>query len=404
MARTRDDVVAVSLLLLMTAAVFAPVTAFVAGEDDYRSHLRAVGWLVQGQPFRDFVVDWPHCLFHVLTLWTYQLIPGITVIEAGIVVALAAYLAGALASYVLLSLLAGRAHGLRASLLLAALALALMLVAPVNLLTPDNRYLGYLVPHAYHNPTMVVLKPAALAVFYLACRFFDPRPLGRPLAWGLAAGVATILCVLAKPSYLMALAPALALAAAYARQARRPVHWRPLLFGILLPLTLVMGLQARLLSAKRGVLIAPLAVFHEWDRILDPATTEHLALKLLLSILFPLAVYLAWLPETRRTFHLNLAWLSFAVGAAYTYLLAEPPPDTGNGNFTWSAQITVFVLFVASTAFLLERARQPGARPLATTAGLALLSVLFGLHFVCGLQWYSLHTGWLPMRYIIAVW
>ena len=287
------------------------------------------------------------------------------------------------------------------------LSLALMLVMPINLLTPTNRYLGYFIPHAYHNPTMVVLKPLALVLFYVSARLFDARPLPHPIAYTAGAAVATVACLLAKPSYAMALLPALALLSAHALWRGAPMQWRPLLYGIVVPTVVGVGVQTVLMTrnVRRGFVFAPLGVFHEWARILNPAADKNLLLKLVLSILFPLAAYWCGLRLARRTPYLNLAWLTFAVAASYSYLLAEAGADMGLGNFTWCGQIAVFVLFVASAVFLLGWAtRDAPERSSGMTAGLAVAGLVFVLHLVSGLEWYGLHTGWLPMGYIIAVW
>jgi hypothetical protein len=404
-SKLRVDLLAIGLLLVLTAVLFLPVAAFVVGEDDYRSHLIGLNNLLLGEPFRLFVVQAPHFLFHLLVLAVYRAAPGTSLTSAAFVVAVAAYLAGALAIYGLFSALLGRAKSLRTAMLYATLSLALMLVMPINLLTPGNRYLGYLIPHAYHNPTIVVLKPLALVLFYVSARCFDARPLPRPVAYTAGAAIATLLAVLAKPSYVIALAPALSLVAAHALWRGAPVHWRLLVYGVLLPIALGVGVQMTFMSARRSFVFAPLAVFHEWARLINPAAASHLPLKFLLSILFPLAVYVCCLRLARGALYLNLAWLTFAVGAAYTYLLAESGNDLGLGNFTWSAQITVFVLFVASAVFFLGWATRDAPRgSVAATATIALVGLVFVLHLVSGLEWYGLHTGWLPMGYIIAVW
>jgi hypothetical protein len=76
---------------------------------------------------------------------------------------------------------------------------------------------------------------------------------------------------------------------------------------------------------------------------------------LLLFIAFPLAVYIAYFRRARADLALNLAWLSMGAGVAITYLLVEVPGQS-NGNFTWSGQIALLILFTISAGFLL---RQP---------------------------------------------
>jgi hypothetical protein len=406
-ARLRIDALAAGLLLTLTAALFLPVTTFVVGEDDYRTHLRGLNNLILGQPFGEWVVNAPHFLFHLLVLAVYRASPDLMLTGAASTVALAGYLAGSLAIYWLFSALVGRAASYRTGLLYAALSLALMLVMPINLLTPTNRYLGYFIPHAYHNPTMVVLKPLALAVFYASARLFDARPLSHPIAFTAGAAAATLASLLAKPSYVMALLPALVLLSVHARWRGATVHWRPLAYGIVLPAVVGVGAQIVFVSrnVRRGFVLAPLGVFHEWARILNPAADQNLLLKLVLSVLFPLAACWCGRRLARGAPYLGLAWLTFGVGAAYSYLLAEAGADIGFGNFTWCGQVSVFVLFVASAVFVLGWAtRDAQGSWRRTTACLVAVGLVFVLHLVSGLQWYGLHTGWLPMGYIIAVW
>ncbi|MNL66026.1 hypothetical protein D3C87_1904350 [compost metagenome] len=61
---------------------------------------------------------------------------------------------------------------------------------------------------------------------------------------------------------------------------------------------------------------------------------------------------------------LSLAWLCFAFGAAYTYLLAESGTRIVDGNFFWSGSTILFILFTTSMIFLL---RQRPAEQTSTT-------------------------------------
>ena len=51
---------------------------------------------------------------------------------------------------------------------------------------------------------------------------------------------------------------------------------------------------------------------------------------------------------------LQLAWLSFLLGAFYSYTLVESAKWSA-GNFTWSGNITAFTLFVGSVVFWLRQ-------------------------------------------------
>src|SRR6185436_5761371 len=90
-----------------------------------------------------------------------------------------------------------------------------------------------------------------------------------------------------------------------------------------------------------------------------PRSLPKLALKLVLSIAFPLIVTLTHLRAAARDRPLKLAWLTFAFGALYTYFLAELGPRLRDGNFLWSGQVTCLILVASSMAFLLRQVDWP---------------------------------------------
>jgi hypothetical protein len=112
--------------------------------------------------------------------------------------------------------------------------------------------------------------------------------------------------------------------------------------------------------------------------------------RIALAVIFPATVYLAHRRRAIREPSLNLAWLVFAVGVAYAYLLSETGDRAGHGNLTWSGQIAGFILFVASTLFALRNVGTGGGN----RAALAACAAAFALHFVCGV-YFLLHPTWL---------
>ena len=83
-------------------------------------------------------------------------------------------------------------------------------------------------------------------------------------------------------------------------------------------------------------------------------------IKLLASMLFPLAVYGLHFPAARSVASLNLAWLTFGVAFAYAALLAERGEQMKYGNFCWSAQLALLILFVESVVFLMGQVGHRG--------------------------------------------
>jgi hypothetical protein len=131
--------------------------------------------------------------------------------------------------------------------------------------------------------------------------------------------------------------------------------------------------------APAEVVLAPLSVVFLYTR----RSVPMVAVKLVLSVVFPLAVALGFRREAWRDVPLRLAWLAFLAGTAYAYGLAETGPRRVHGNFLWSAQVANLVLFAASVRFALARAGDAEPRR-GRTAVLALCAVAFALHVASG--------------------
>lgn len=378
--------------MLAALALFRPVVAFVIHEQvDYANHLAYLRDVLDGGPVGTLLSYFPHFLYHGLVYVVSRFGPSL--MDASLVVALAGYGLGALMVYTALVRFAGRPSAIGGAASLAAAALALMLAMPVNLFTPDNLYLGYIVTHAYHNPTMVTLKPLALLVSMLAAGIFSSRGWHPPL--GIVALVA-VLCVAAKSSYALALLPALAVMTADAVIRRQSVEWARLA-AVAAPTAAVLGAQALLFRHTSGIIWAPLAVMQAWAGTINPLADDGLGAKLALSILFPAAVVIVCWPAVRHDRYLRLSWLAFGAGAFYTYFLAESGERLGHANFTWSGQITAFILFVASAACAIRFVRDSGGR----LRGL-LLAAVFSLHLASGWHWYQIHVNAVWMGDIIT--
>jgi hypothetical protein len=125
------------------------------------------------------------------------------------------------------------------------------------------------------------------------------------------------------------------------------------------------------------------------------ARSGWVAPKLLLSILVPAAVVLIYRKAAAKDTALGFAWLSFAIGCAYSYLLAETGSRTFHGNLWWSAQITLLLLFYASLRFCLEREGAFIVEGRSVRYGPAVLvwGAAFLLHLAAGCVWYYAHAA-----------
>lgn len=394
------ELLSVTLLVILTVALFVPVlSAVVNHEIDYGMHFSFAQALLNGMSLDEFlaVSPIPHFLYELLIITTYRLLPDISLTDAGLLVSLVFYVFLAVVIYGLLRSFVGRPINFRMSLTYGLATLTMTLVAPITLFTPRNQYFGYIAMNVYHSPTMVLLKPIAVPLFFMAGKTFGSPQVDRWKSHFPLCALIAVLCVLTKPSYAIVIAPTLVVWLLHSQLKNHVVDRFLLIGGILVPTVITLGFLA--LSFRRGgdIALAPLAVFHEWDRIYNPNASSGLALKFLLSTLFPLSVSVMYFREALHDTYLNFAWMGFAFGAAYTYLLVETD-RIAHGNFIWSGQIALFVLFLVSLMFFLREnwlwiMGDPSGK--LTPRFLIAISVL-ALHLVSGIVWYLAHASGMP--------
>jgi hypothetical protein len=254
-----------------------------------------------------------------------------------------------------------------------------MLAGALNVFTPAQRYFGYFPGNALHSPTTVLVRPLSLALFAaVAAARLGARAL---TARGVRAlAVLTVLCALAKPSFVICLAPALALTWLGERRSWRA--WWPATLAVCVPAAIVVGWQAWFTPralASSSIVVRPF----DYLALHTDVRPGSLAFKLVLSVLFPLAVALCYAPRAWRDPALRLAWITFAVGVIEAYLLADTGARRRHGNFSWGAQLSAFVLFAASAHWLARQPGQPGdaaeRRRFATCAAVLLAHATAGL-------------------------
>ena len=134
-------------------------------------------------------------------------------------------------------------------------------------------------------------------------------------------------------------------------------------------------------ETKSSVVFAPFVVAHFFS--------DKLLLRFLCSIAFPLAVAVVYGRHAWLYAPLRLAWLSFAVAVLMFYMLAETGRRLHHGNFVWGANVCSFILFVASTMFLLTRNRESAASCGSVDLGLKTCWGIWGAHLVAGLVFYA---------------
>lgn len=368
--------VSVAGLLLAVFILFEPMLVHMLwGRGfDYPLHLAFARDIREGQ-----MALLPHPLFHLTVLTIVPLLPALPYLEtykqAGLIVGVGLYLLTALILYAgyIRPLLPGKP--VRAVVVV----ILLLVVAPVNIISwrEGHLYWGYFLPNIHFNPTLTILKPLALLLFLYMPSIFSAEQRG----WGtvLTAAALTVLSSLAKPNFTIAFLPALALVAGWRLWRRKPVDWRLLMGGFIAPALILLAAQYFALSdpavSGGGIAFQPLVALTE-------RAVMNIPLKLLLSILFPLAVYGLHWREAGRDTAFNLAWIIFIIGAFYSYTLVESDRVPDN-NFWWSGQIGVTVLFAATMVFWLRRAMHEGF-----TRRTFVICAALALHGLGGVFWY----------------
>ncbi|HET7143173.1 MAG TPA: hypothetical protein VFI68_04055 [Anaerolineales bacterium] len=228
--------------------------------------------------------------------------------------------------------------------------LGICIAAPISMLWPIDHYmyLGYIGMTTYHSPTIILLKPFAFLQFILAYRCFDEfASLKKRQVF--AAGVVSLIAVYVKPSLAICLLPALGIFAVYRMMQKRYVNLSGLFFGFALPSVLLLIWQFLVTyfdNEEGSIMFLPFGVMS--------AYSDYLILKLILSALFPLLILIVYYQRVKMDDRMILAWLLFGFGLFFTYFFAESGSRSMDGNFGWSGEISLVLLFVVSTLFYLE--------------------------------------------------
>lgn len=268
-------------------------------------------------------------------------------------------------------------------------AFGLSIVAPLFFLAPlDNQYyLGYITPSSlYIIPTQVLLKLPSLALFLLIPKFFSERhhDSQRNLAFLLCTAGLVTLSGLAKPNWLLVMLPALVITAMSFYYRKQYINWAALIVIFLCSIVLLAWQYYFKFSDplspiyKSQILIT--TPFEVWRFFSD-----HIFIKLLLSVLFPISVVLLFWRDAKKDFLLRQGWLLLLIGLFYTAFVGESGKAKYAGNFFWCSYIACFMLFVASASFIFQN--WPVLNKNSRSKAMVALGI-FCLHVACGLIYY----------------
>jgi hypothetical protein len=370
--RTKPHIATILLTAIISAAIFAPIVWRLAATGyDYQVHMG-----IAANMLKTGAINTPHFLLQAGAILLSPLTGGIFNATVVLVLLAEAMTAVIVFRYIL--------PGKEPSRLALPMTLALLLAAPVAILFPLDRhlYLGYIGINLFHNPTMFLLKPLALLSFAYTVKSLESDTRLPGIALVISA-ILTVVAAVAKPSYTIVILPALAIFLSGMIILKRRFDWKFHLFSIFIPAVVILLLQYRMTysaeqvqgvySGTSGIIFAPLAVMSSYSAFLLP--------KLLLSLLFPLAVFCSNYREAARDTGIQLGWLLFGIGCFYTYFLAESGPRMLQGNFSWSAQVSLFILFAASAKLFLNLSERAGKAKVFFCGAALVLHASFGIAF-----------------------
>jgi len=330
--------------VILVVALYSPVIyklANLTGElSDYAGHHKFIIEMLEKK-----TVVLPHFLFHAITATVYKINESMGLASASTIVASAAYLITLLTVYIHLSC-SVLSESFCWKIFVPFISVCVVIAAPVALLAviDGHMYLGYIGISTYHNPTMTLLKPLALIHFFMTVKMMESRQATAMHVIGLI--IVSILVALAKPNYTLVMLPVVLIYLAYICLTRQRANAAAMAISVIVPSVVVLASQFFLFFTDDKIQFAPFVVPAALSSMLFP--------KFILSMAFPLSVSLLYLKKVMNDLHMKTAWAIFMFGIAQMYLLAESGQRMFHGNFFWSGQIALFILFVATTRFMVR--------------------------------------------------
>ncbi len=265
------------------------------------------------------------------------------------------------------------------------LTLVAMLVGPIFIFTfPERTYLGYITGNVYHNPTFILLRPLAILIFIFGTRHLYARPSWKIILLG---AVLMALAVQAKPSFTITFLPAIAIFALININKIRALNWWYIIGALAIPAGVILAEQffiTYLGPQSDSIVFAPFEAILQYV-----PNIGSVFLFILLSITFPLAATIVFWQKFRQNDVIVMAWLNFGVALSYALLLSEVVQKHAL-NFWWGAMVALFILFVET----IGQSVKLGMFDFRNRDRLAVnisLTLLLGIHLVCGIIYYLDH-------------
>ena len=381
------------LLLSLSLAITAPVMNVATRESgDFRNHYQRALQLLDTVTHRAI----GHVLFHAVVKVYRQLMPAASQ-EALLLASILTFMQPL--PVIIFLLLKKASRQILPNIVVAVLALALTVAAPVTIWIENPDMIGYINSIVYHNPTLIALRLFVIPLSIMSLWAINMRSyhdFNQRFFWLLATAAVVMLATLSKPSYTIALFPGLFVFALWRRLKGGAVDWVFMIWGLYIPGSIVLAIEYLYVfeaGLEHGgtIMIEPLKLMRVWV-----PTIWRIPIQLVLSLVFPIGVYALYFDAARKNLYLNFSWIVFGVGAMYSYAFYQLGPGFKSGDFLWSGYSAVFVLMFASLLFLVEQHVQGfgnkdvklSRRGLRLLARSGIAVSIFAIHVLSGLAYY----------------
>ncbi|VVM93742.1 hypothetical protein [Pseudomonas fluorescens] len=372
----------ISYAVLLTACVllFVPlISSLSAIGGDYKLHLQWAGEIETSH-----IINLPHPLYHILAILVKTAL-ATNYIQASTIVIVASIFFLAILNYrILLS------H--TSPSIATAFSLSLLIITPIQLFyfTDHHLYFGYIGISIYHSPTMLLLKPLSLLVFYYTLKSSDGSSINKwPI--GVALALSLFFCGISKPNFLIVVLPAFLAFLLLTGKFKLTLSRAHIYLCFFLPILTVLSLQffqtfvlqdisKVTKDAENHIVFMPFETVSHYSSYLLP--------KLLLSITFPLSIFLLYPKQYIKDNEVIFALLCLFIGATFMYFFAESGGRMYHGNFWWSGQIGLYLTFLFSVSFLLKNF-DTLTRTRYEKTKYAICFCIFFLHFLSGVFFYN---------------
>lgn len=225
------------------------------------------------------------------------------------------------------------------------LTLAVLMVASIFLFSmKTSMYLGYITANPWHNPTYLLMRPFAIALFMLTIPLLYEKP---KLDQILLAIFLVYMGTRSKPSFTLTFLPSLAIYGLMHWRKLKQLNWTYLIVGLGIPAVLVLASQYFLTYSAgmgNGLEFAPFRSI-----LIYLPNIPTVLLYTLLSIASPLLFSIYYWEKIKKDPAVIIAWINFGLSLFLGYAFAEQL-NPGSLNFWWNPMIALFFLFLVTVA------------------------------------------------------